>query len=85
MMLQQKHDDEEIYIRGSIFKWEIPKLYNNTCCISGLRINATSYLSIVYSQHIVPSNVSHDDTVTNGISLCPNLHRAFDRGLITIN
>ncbi|WP_210725384.1 HNH endonuclease, partial [Candidatus Ulvibacter alkanivorans] len=24
------------------------------------------------------------DTVPNGISLSPNLHRAFDRGLITI-
>lgn len=35
--------------------------------------------------HIVPFSVSFDDTITNGIALCPNLHRAFDRGLITIN
>jgi DNA sulfur modification protein DndC len=28
---------------------------------------------------------SYDDTITNGIALCPNLHRAFDRGLITID
>lgn len=24
-------------------------------------------------------------TLTNGIALCPNLHRAFDRGLISIS
>lgn len=35
--------------------------------------------------HIVPFSESYDDTVSNGIALCPNLHRAFDRGLISIN
>jgi putative restriction endonuclease len=35
--------------------------------------------------HIVPFSESHDDTISNGISLCPNLHRAFDRGLISID
>lgn len=35
--------------------------------------------------HIVPFGVSYDDTVNNGIALCPNLHRAFDRGLIAID
>lgn len=25
------------------------------------------------------------NTITNGISLCPNLHRAFDRGLISLD
>ncbi|MEQ8240297.1 MAG: HNH endonuclease [Cyclobacteriaceae bacterium] len=34
--------------------------------------------------HIITSSESLDDTVSNGIALCPNLHRAFDRGLITI-
>jgi len=35
--------------------------------------------------HIVPFSKSYNDTITNGIALCPNLHRAFDRGLITID
>ena len=35
--------------------------------------------------HIVPFSESYDDTLTNGIALCPNLHRAFDRGLISIS
>lgn len=35
--------------------------------------------------HIIPFSESYDDTVTNGIALCPNLHRAFDRGIISID
>lgn len=83
-LLEQKND-EEIFLRGSLFKREIPKIYNNTCCISGMRIDATISISMIDACHIVPFSVSYDDTVTNGIALCPNLHRAFDRGLISID
>jgi len=41
--------------------------------------------SMVDACHIVPFSESYDDTLTNGIALCPNLHRAFDRGLISIS
>ena len=83
--LMQQQNEEEIFLRGSIFKREIPKIYNNTCCISGMRIDATISISMVDACHIVPFSVSYDDTITNGIALCPNLHRAFDRGLIAID
>ncbi len=83
-LLEQKNE-EEIFLRGSVFKREIPKIYNNTCCISGMRIDATISISMVDACHIVPFSVSYDDTITNGIALCPNLHRAFDRGLIAID
>lgn len=83
-LLEQKNE-EEIFLRSSLFKREIPKIYNNTCCISGMRIDATVNVSMIDACHIVPFSVSYDDTVTNGIALCPNLHRAFDRGLITID
>lgn len=83
-LLEQKND-EEIFLRGSLFKREIPKIYNNTCCISGMRIDATVNVSMIDACHIVPFSESYDDTITNGIALCPNLHRAFDRGLIGIN
>ncbi|MBK9151615.1 MAG: HNH endonuclease [Saprospiraceae bacterium] len=83
-LLEQKNE-EEIFLRGSLFKREIPKIYNNTCCISGMKIDATINVSMIDACHIVPFSVSYDDTVTNGIALCPNLHRAFDRGLITID
>jgi len=83
LVLQQ--NEEEIFIRGSIFKREIPKIYNYTCCISGMKIAAIISVSMVDACHIVPFSESYDDTITNGISLCPNLHRAFDRGLISID
>lgn len=83
--LVQQQNEEEIFLRGSLFKREIPKIYNNTCCISGMKIDATISVSMVDACHIVPFNESYDDTITNGIALCPNLHRAFDRGLIAID
>jgi len=83
--LMQQQNEEEIFLRGSLFKREIPKIYNNTCCISGMKIDATINVSMIDACHIIPFSESYDDTVTNGIALCPNLHRAFDRGLIAID
>jgi len=77
-------DEEEVFIRSGVFKKEIPKIYNYTCCISGLRIIAGG-IQMIDACHIVPFSESHDDTITNGLSLCPNLHRAFDRGLLSID
>ena len=78
-------NEEEIFLRGGVFKREIPKIYNNTCCISGMRIDSILNISMIDACHIIPFGESYDDTVTNGIALCPNLHRAFDRGIISID
>ncbi len=83
--LIEEKNEEEVYLRGNIFKKEIPKIYNYTCCISGMRVDSTLAISMVDACHIVPFSESYDDTITNGIALCPNLHRAFDRGLISID
>ena len=83
--LIKQQDEEEIFIRGGIFKREIPKIYNYTCCISGMRIDATVQVSLIDACHIVPFSESYNDTISNGIALCPNLHRAFDRGLISVD
>ncbi len=77
--------EEEDFMREAAFKKLIPQLYNNTCAISGMRVDTTMNASMIDACHIVPWAESHDDTVTNGISLSPNLHRAFDRGLIAID
>jgi len=76
---------EEVFIRSGLFKREIVKIYNNTCAISRLRIDTLINTSMVDACHIVPFSESYDDTLTNGIALCPNLHRAFDRGLISVS
>lgn len=83
--LIKQQDEEEIFIRGGIFKREIPKIYNYTCCISGMKIDATVQVSLIDACHIVPFSESYNDTISNGIALCPNLHRAFDRGLISVD
>jgi len=77
--------EEEIFVRGSLFKKTIPKIYNYSCCISGMKIASTKGYQMVDACHIHPFSVSKNDTISNGIALSPNLHRAFDRGLITIN
>jgi putative restriction endonuclease len=78
-------DEEEVFVRNGIFKREVPRVYNYTCCISGLRIIADKEVQMIDACHIVPWAASKDDTIGNGFALCPNLHRAFDRGLIAID
>lgn len=77
--------NEEVFVRSNIFKREIPKIYNNTCCISGMRVDIVNNITMIDACHIIPFAESYNDTITNGIALCPNLHRAFDRGLLSIN
>jgi len=84
-MLMQQQNEEEIFLRGSIFKREVPKIYNYTCCISEMKIDTIINISMIVACHIIPFRISYDDTITNGITLFPNLHRAFDRGLIVID
>jgi putative restriction endonuclease len=78
-------DEEDIFIRGGVFKKVVPQIYNYTCCISGMRIISGYDIQMVDACHIVPFSLSHNDTISNGISLSPNLHRAFDRGLVAVN
>ena len=75
----------EVYNRGTVFRREVIKLYQETCCVSGLRVSATFSITMVDACHIKPFAVAFDNTLTNGIALCPNLHRAFDRGLWAVD
>lgn len=77
--------EEEVYVRGGLFKRLVPKVYGQTCAVSGMQVDSTFGHTFVDACHIVPFSVSHDDRVTNGLALCPNIHRAFDRGLIGID
>jgi putative restriction endonuclease len=83
--LSETEIEEDRFMRGSVFKREVPKVYNYTCAISGMKIDLRDNIQMVDACHIIPFSLSKDDTITNGICLSPNLHRAYDRGLITIN
>ncbi|TSJ39079.1 HNH endonuclease [Fluviicola chungangensis] len=82
--LSKEEFEEEVFVRGGVFKREVPKIYNYQCAISGMRIESSTNAQMIDACHLIPFAVSKDDTITNGIALSPNLHRAYDRGLITI-
>ncbi|MFN2430053.1 MAG: HNH endonuclease [Cryomorphaceae bacterium] len=71
--------------RSAVFQNRVPKIYNYTCAISGLRVTAVSGVQMIDACHITPWSSSKNDTIQNGIALTPTLHRAFDRKLIHIN
>ncbi|NGM71683.1 HNH endonuclease [Sphingobacterium sp. SGL-16] len=77
--------EEDVFVLSHLFKRYIPQVYNDTCAVTGMQIRSTFNYNFVDACHIVPFSVSHDDKVTNGLALCPNVHRAFDRGLIAVN
>ncbi len=83
--LQFVEDEETRFVRGGLFKRLVPKVYDFTCAISGMKVIAVDGSSLVEACHIVPISIAGDDKVTNGIALCPNLHTAFDKGMIAID
>lgn len=79
------HTEEEVFVRNGLFKRYVLNLYQETCAFTGIKLISSYGHSFVDACHIVPFSVSHDDKVANGIALCPNMHRAFNRGLISID
>jgi putative restriction endonuclease len=77
--------EEDVFVRNGFFKKLILKIYGNQCSFTGMTLSSSFGHSFVDACHIVPFSLTHNDKVTNGISLCPNLHRAFDRGLVSIS
>ncbi len=77
--------EEEVFVRSGLFKNLITKGYNHTCCITGMRLESTFGHTLIDACHIEPFSLNGNDQVTNGLALCPNLHRAFDRGLISVD
>lgn len=77
--------EEDVFVRGGLFKKLVPKVYDSTCSFTGMRLESIFRYNFIDACHIIPFSVTHDDKVNNGIALCPNLHRAFDRGLVSID
>ncbi|MCD8031120.1 MAG: HNH endonuclease [Bacteroides sp.] len=88
--LEKKKDPKiyrvERYARNKQFEEVVKEKYDYTCCISGLRIYLGNKTSLVDACHIIPfRHADSSDTIGNGLALSPTLHRAFDKGLITID
>ena len=79
-------DETEVLVRSAVFSREVLRAYQSTCAVSGLQLMSTTGAApLLDACHIVPWSVSHDDTIGNGLALCPNLHRAFDRHLFWVD
>ncbi|WP_151087412.1 HNH endonuclease [Hymenobacter baengnokdamensis] len=79
-------DEEEVLVRSAGFSRGVMKAYQTTCAVSGLQlVSTTGAAPLLDACHIIPWAVSHDDSIGNGLALCPNLHRAFDRHLFWID
>ena len=50
-----------------------------------MKLVSTFSYNFIDACHIVPFSRSQNDKVTNGVALCPNLHRAFYRGIVSID
>lgn len=79
-------DEAEVLVRNAVFGRDVLRAYQSTCAVSGLQLlSTTGAAPLLDACHIVPWSVSHDDTIGNGLALCPNLHRAFDRHLFWVD
>jgi putative restriction endonuclease len=79
-------DEAEIIVRSAVFGREVLRAYQSTCAVSGLQlVSTTGVAPLLDACHIVFWSVSRDDTIGNGLALCPNLHRAFDRHLFWVD
>lgn len=85
--VQELPEDRQVIIttvsrklREKSFTKRVLAAYGNKCAFSGMQ------LKLVDAAHILPvSEPTSTDETSNGIALSALYHRAFDRGLVTIN
>ena len=80
-----KYTEEDIFVPNGLFKRLVPRIYQQQCSFTGMSLSSTYKYNFIDACHIVPFSLTHNDKVSNGIGLCPNMHRAFDRGLLSID
>jgi putative restriction endonuclease len=73
----------EGFLRAASFRRAVLKVYNRRCTISGFGVIGGA--PIVEAAHIHQFSISGDNSIHNGLALTPTLHRAFDRGYISIS
>ena len=67
-------------IRDATFRARVLEAYSHMCAMCSVQLN------IVEAAHILPvSNSESNDETNNGIALCPNHHKSYDRSLIAFD
>jgi putative restriction endonuclease len=75
-----------IKVRGivqTLFREALLKAYNNKCAFCGF-----PHAEALEASHIIPWNIcssAEKMSINNGILLCSNHHRLFDRGIISVS
>lgn len=82
--LNQAEREEELILRSHIFRKAVLEIYDGRCAISGIKLEFGKNVTIIDACHIIPFADGKGDTITNGIALSPTLHRAFDRGMVSV-
>ena len=77
--------ESENPIRRAGFRQAIMRIYDYTCVVCQLYVLTLDGESVTEAAHIIPFNISGNNDVRNGISLCQLHHWSFDRGLISVD
>ena len=83
--MNQAEREEELILRSHIFRKAVLEIYDGRCAISGMKLEFGKNVTMVDACHIIPFADAQGDTISNGIALSPTLHRAFDRGLVSVS
>ncbi len=78
-------DETENEVRTQGFRKAIMRIYDYTCVVCQLHVLTMDGASATEAAHIIPFNVSHNNDIRNGISLCRLHHWSFDNGLISLD
>lgn len=83
--MNQAEREEELILRSHLFRKTVLEIYDGRCAISGMKLEFGKNATMIDACHIIPFADAQGDTISNGIALSPTLHRAFDRGIVSVS
>lgn len=67
------------HLRDGGFAARVLRAYGSACAMCGVQ------LRLIDAAHIIPVPTANNDLTSNGVALCAIHHRAFDRGLVSMD
>jgi putative restriction endonuclease len=74
-------------VRDARFRRQVMSAYDFKCAITGLSVGSLAQgraTRLLDAAHIRPVGDQGPDSITNGVSMTPTVHRLFDEGLVTV-